>query len=1371
MVQFLHKFFRLWQKMLWLAACLCVFSFSGVAQTPSPLATQPNFTRVMLSSKEASGLQIQASGSTLTLKFDTADGLTTALLKDRLKDTALGVQQGTNRNEFIINLKKPYRVRQFVSGDGIGFDILESATPASPPPPSNSLSATSANTALPEPLGEKNLSATPSKASDALPANIPFQPATDLSSKRNSLSPPKTSSASTNNTINPASVTDKNAAKPQAHASNAPKATPAANPQSQPFPQKTVSPRVERSVTSPSIDARKNSADKTIVPSAAKTPPLAASTQKNVATTKENKVSNPVTKNTNSLAPENSHTIATTKSNPSASSASALVKKQPADTATSEVISTKESPLSAPVIAISPPISEIVTTKKPEKSDVKTAEDSALPSQTTSVKTVAAGRDATSDSAPATSSSDAPRTQSDAAVEQTPTEATEAATTQNKAPLIVGIEPTKEGSALVFPFQTRTAATIFKRQRDWWIIFSTPSHIDLPQLRTILPTTITSIEHFDAPQHTILRLGTDGSLSLNGTQPKGSYAWRIALDPASISPQSYKLRTAADAKSPYIEIAAFDISSPLPIKDPKLGDTLLIIPSFESNKAVTSAYQNPDLSFIPAQQGIVLSVRNEALTTSYGRTGIRISAPLGLALARDLPHNNESAELAEDTDNILLPYNRWKVSARNFHKVQTERTLAFSNATPENKPKAILDLVRLYMAQGFMEEALSLLTHLRDRFPAYYRENQLAALRAVANFMLFRMPEAAADITSEELQPSEQIELWKEAISLFIPEVLAPKPLAAPTTQAPASATDKPASAENIVLATPAPHFDYLKYNADYISRYPPKIRQKLAIVATDNYITNKAYSKAARTLDTLNRDGSLEPIQKYAEYLLGKIAADTGKHDQAINLWKPLAAQQEDPLIRARAEFSLVTLEYANGKRSLKSTINHLERLRAAWRGDTLEQNLLSYLGQLYLDNKDYGNALRTWRDLVRYYPNAANSFDITKKMATLFEQLFSEGLADDMQPLRSLGLFYEFRELTPVGARGDLMIQKLADRLAQVDLLDKAAALLEHQVKFRLQGEERSKVGAQLAIVNLLNKQPEKALEALEISGYGGASDALAAERNRITALALSQTKKPELALELLSADRTPKGQELRLEILWEMQDWPNVISVAEDALSNRLDLGAPLSMKETENLLKLALAYSFEKNLTQLKYLREYYTPLLSDSPYKAIFDYLTNDTAPIDPEDFAMVAKQISTTEDFLKSFKDSIANGRLSTAVNEKNAEPSSSENDKANVSEKNSQLIPESAQPATIDEAVDTEASTTEQQPESVSAPVQVEGNNSQTPANIENAPAESTSDLSANSDLPQILGADSAPQLAPPAASTIAPSNPNSGQNQTVNP
>ena len=56
---------------------------------------------------------------------------------------------------------------------------------------------------------------------------------------------------------------------------------------------------------------------------------------------------------------------------------------------------------------------------------------------------------------------------------------------------------------------------------------------------------------------------------------------------------------------------------------------------------------------------------------------------------------------------------------------------------------------------------------------------------------------------------------------------------------------------------------------------------------------------------------------------------------------------------------------------------------------------------------------------------------------MANVFERLFLQGQADRMAPIEAVALFYQYQELTPIGADGDRMIRRLADRLIAFNLL----------------------------------------------------------------------------------------------------------------------------------------------------------------------------------------------------------------------------------------------------------------------------------------------------------------------------------------------
>ena len=87
-----------------------------------------------------------------------------------------------------------------------------------------------------------------------------------------------------------------------------------------------------------------------------------------------------------------------------------------------------------------------------------------------------------------------------------------------------------------------------------------------------------------------------------------------------------------------------------------------------------------------------------------------------------------------------------------------------------------------------------------------------------------------------------------------------------------------------------------------------------------------------------------------------------------------------------------------------------------------------------------------------------------VAARMSAVFTGLFYKSRSD-LPPLLALTLFEEFKELTPPGEEGDAVILNLAERLVEIDLLDRAAGVLETQVEFRLKGQARARVAARLA------------------------------------------------------------------------------------------------------------------------------------------------------------------------------------------------------------------------------------------------------------------------------------------------------------------
>jgi hypothetical protein len=167
-----------------------------------------------------------------------------------------------------------------------------------------------------------------------------------------------------------------------------------------------------------------------------------------------------------------------------------------------------------------------------------------------------------------------------------------------------------------------------------------------------------------------------------------------------------------------------------------------------------------------------------------------------------------------------------------------------------------------------------------------------------------------------------------------------------------------------------------------------------------------------------------------------------------------------------------------------------------------------------------------------------AARRLRIT--MSEAFEQLFLSGAADNLEPIQALGLFYQFRELTPIGPNGDRMVRQLAGRLVRVDLLEQAAQLLRHQVDQRLEGMGRSEIAADLAAIYLMDRKPQEALEVLNATRQANLPTTLVAERRILEARSHLELGRLDHALEIVERDQSREAQAIRAQAAWRQRDW---------------------------------------------------------------------------------------------------------------------------------------------------------------------------------------------------------------------------------------
>lgn len=791
-----------------------------------------------------------------------------------------------------------------------------------------------------------------------------------------------------------------------------------------------------------------------------------------------------------------------------------------------------------------------------------------------------------------------------------PTEAAQEKQAGSAREMVVSVQTGRIGSRFFFPFNERTAAASFTQGRETFVIFDSKDDVNVDLLTSVLPPYVSDVEQIPHEQALILRMtGASNPLHSRMKRTEKGYEWALEL---SRRPQIPGEVTVPEAESqppvtPHVMLNLLQTAEVIDFTHPVTGQRLSVIPTHDDNHGVYPQRVFPEVVVLQTGQGGAFIARDEDVRMIALRQGVRITKPGGLTISPDLaelpPQEQMIADAAQHT---FYPYEDWKVEDPNA-LLERERRLIqqISEADAEEKPAKRLELVQLYMGEGLHREAQAQLELIRETAPDFYEIYQLPALAGAANVMSNRMAEAREDFAHDALEGEEEVALWNRLLDIV--------------------------SGEQRAL-------DYFSANKQFIQRYPPDMRRRIGLLAADNALSQRKFNTVLTILDQMEQDELMDPVEDYGNYMVGRIYAETGNLEEAEETLRPLIEDVDDRLIRARSAFTLATAKYKAGVIDRPELIGELEGLRHVWRGDAFELNLLNLLGELYINNEQYLYGLRAWREVVSHFPDTMTAQDASKQMAQVFIDLFNEGEADEMTPLSALALYFEFRELTPLGQQGDVMVQNLADRLAGVDLLDRAASLLEHQVTFRLESKERSRVGARLALLHLLNRKPEKSLEVLELTGYGENDEPLRRDRNHLAAMSYMRMGEWDEALNILRNDYSREAKFLRSDIFWQKKDWDNLALTVEDILQTRQDVSAPLDKKESRSVIRLGIAYTFTDEPQQLQYLRDYFLPLMSNEKKRNMLDFVTAGIDPVNRDTIAQLNKEIGQMESFLDNYE-------------------------------------------------------------------------------------------------------------------------------------
>jgi len=386
----------------------------------------------------------------------------------------------------------------------------------------------------------------------------------------------------------------------------------------------------------------------------------------------------------------------------------------------------------------------------------------------------------------------------------------------------------------------------------------------------------------------------------------------------------------------------------------------------------------------------------------------------------------------------------------------------------------------------------------------------------------------------------------------------------------------------------------------------------------------------------TIGVPHELEPAMAV---LIGRLAEGVGRTEDALAAYRT-AADSWDRRAAAQGQLRETLLRYSLGDLKRDEAVSQLETLTTVWRGDDTEIEALQMLARLYTEQNRYRDSFYVMRAALAAHPNSDLTRRIQQEAAKTFDALFLAGQGDNMPAIDALALFYDFRELTPIGRRGDEMIRRLADRLVSVDLLDQAADLLQYQVDNRLQGAARAQIATRLAVIYLMNRKADRALAALRSTRSADLSEGLRNQRLLLEARALSDMGRHDLALEVIGNIDGRAAIRLRSDIYWAAHRWREAAEQIELMYGERWKDWQPLNELERADILRAEVGYALGEDKLGLDRFREKYAAKMAETPDAHAFQVASAPLGASGAEftTIAHAAAAVDTLEGFLRDMQ-------------------------------------------------------------------------------------------------------------------------------------
>jgi hypothetical protein len=764
-----------------------------------------------------------------------------------------------------------------------------------------------------------------------------------------------------------------------------------------------------------------------------------------------------------------------------------------------------------------------------------------------------------------------------------------------------------DGARIKVMFGARPPAAVFTRGDLVWMVFENAKSIEGPDLPAELRPLIVSAEVDGVGGAAILRLQMNKIQVVSVAQEdKG---WSITLGnntQAPTEPLTLKRDVSAEGRT-ILTSKLTEAGKVIWLDNRDTGEHFAVVTSRGAPQALAKSQHFVEVVALATAHGLVFEPIADDILVRTGLDDVAVSRDQGLTLSLGVQGANQAGSDGRRTE-LLLDAKAWKDAGKGVTR-ERERDLMRSaaEAPQRDRTEARVALAKFYVANDMPTNALGVLGTVEKEDKTAGSQKSLRMLKAVS-YILERHPGEGLKILDEpNMQLEGETALWRAYVD----------------------ATNK--------RWTPA--LVGFRQSIDIIERYPEAIQALFVPLMIEAGLEVRDLNFAAQQLDQLER---MNPIYREPALIAlyrGRIAEESGRVDDALVQYA-LAKSAQSRETEAKARLFHAVLGFNEKRVEPLKAEAELETVGVIWRRDEVELRALAKLGEIYSDTNRWREAFAAARRAEEILPDNALTRKFEDEMGLRFEKLFLDGKSDELDKIQALALFYDFRSYTPPGRKGDEIVRRLADRLAELDLLDQASELLQYQMDKRLGGVAKASVAARAAVMFLQNHKPAEALATLRGSRLASLPDELRRARALLEARALSDLSRTDLAIEMIAAQMGPDVDRLRADIYWQGKRWREAGEAFELVAGNAWQGNDPLSDKQRTDILRAGIAYVLGSDRLGLDRLRSKFAERMADTSDSQVFKLISAESG-VRAREFKELARTVvasDTLSSFLESYR-------------------------------------------------------------------------------------------------------------------------------------